>query len=220
MADKLKEYRRGRIDGLLMALTIVRDGGIEALVKEIETRGKMGINTALCMKELDVASNTIKNVAVETIRIACVSILHDKFGFGQTRCQRFVNAFDKLAEYLDKGWIVWMDLIDQIKKDLKLDMPDTWLEKDGIGGAYAHPDPEDLYEEPDLISEEMWKAMLKSLKFSEKQIAKDRYQIFDNHDIPILQYEGIYNKIQVYDVLNGIQIARDHLGWKESSSEA
>lgn len=219
MADKLKEYRRGRIDGLLMALTIVRDGGIEALVKEIETRGRMGINTALCMKELDVESEHIKGVAVETLRIACVSILHDRFGFGQIRCQRFMDAFDKMTDYLRNGWVSWMEVIEQIKADLKLEMPTTWMEKMEVPRTYAHPDPEDIYEREDLIDAEMWSEMLKQLNFTEKQITKTRYQILDNHGDPILQYEGIYNKIQMYDVLNGILIARDHLGWKESNSE-
>lgn len=34
--NKMKEYERGREDGLDLALRIVRDGGIEALDREIK----------------------------------------------------------------------------------------------------------------------------------------------------------------------------------------
>lgn len=219
MGDKLKEYRRGRADGLLLALAVVREGGVKALEKEILMKGRMGVDTSLTMKELDVASEKIKEVAIETLRIASVSILHDMFGFGQSRCQKFMGAFDKMTDYLKNGWTSWMEVIDHIKEDLNLEMPDTWLQKLDVGGKYGHPDPEDIYDRQDLIDPEMWNAMLKELHFTEKQMTKERYQIFDNHGLPILQYEGIWSKIQMYDVLNGILIARDHLGWKETEKK-
>ena len=37
--NKMKEYERGREDGLDLALRIVRDGGIEALEREVKFRG-------------------------------------------------------------------------------------------------------------------------------------------------------------------------------------
>lgn len=37
--NKMKEYERGREDGLDLALRIVRDGGVEALEREIKFRG-------------------------------------------------------------------------------------------------------------------------------------------------------------------------------------
>ena len=214
MANKMMEYSRGRMDGMALAERIVKDGGLEALTKDIQTRGRMQMNIGLSMKELDVASEHIKQVTIETLRIACVSILHDTFGFGQTRCQRFIDAFDKISSYLSNGWTTWMDLIESIKTDLSLVMEDKWLNDLEMTGKYAHPDPEDIYTEADLIDETLWKAMLKDLHFTEEPITKTLYQIRDDHGDPILQYEGQYNKIQMYDVMSGIQIARDLLGWK------
>ena len=50
--NKMKEYERGREDGLDLALRIVRDGGIEALEREIKFRGITGVHTSLASKDL------------------------------------------------------------------------------------------------------------------------------------------------------------------------
>jgi hypothetical protein len=65
-----------------------------------------------------------------------------------------------------------------------------------------------------MVRDDMWQAMLKSLHFTEEPVTKTRYGIFDHNHELILEYEGQYNKIQMYDVLSGIEIARDLLGWK------
>jgi hypothetical protein len=48
----LKDYERGRNDGLALAGKIVRRGGIEELEKEMKFRGVTGIHTAIAKKEL------------------------------------------------------------------------------------------------------------------------------------------------------------------------
>lgn len=63
----LKDYEKGRKDGLLLALRIVRDGGLENLEKEIQFRNLTGIETALARKELDRASEAIKAMTIDTI---------------------------------------------------------------------------------------------------------------------------------------------------------
>ena len=51
--SNLKDYNRGRNDGLAMALRIAEEDGIEGLRREIKFRGVTGIHTALAKKELD-----------------------------------------------------------------------------------------------------------------------------------------------------------------------
>ena len=53
MGKKINDYMTGREDGLLMALDIVKKGGIEALEKEVRFRNVTGIRTALAKKDLD-----------------------------------------------------------------------------------------------------------------------------------------------------------------------
>lgn len=54
--NKMREYERGREDGLSLALRIAKEGGIEALEREIKFRGITGIHTSLASKDLDKAS--------------------------------------------------------------------------------------------------------------------------------------------------------------------
>ena len=101
--NKMREYERGREDGLDLALRIVRDGGLEALEKECKLRGTTGIHTSLAVKDLDKASEAIKQMTLDTFTILGIAVLHDDFGFGEKRCQRFMDGMDRGAEYLVDG---------------------------------------------------------------------------------------------------------------------
>lgn len=118
--NKMREYERGREDGLTLALRIVKDGGIPALEKEIRFRGVTGIHTSLACKDLDKASQQIKDITRDCFIILSVAALHDAFGFGQARVQRFINKFNEGADYLDQGLATWQDYIDGIKEQLNL----------------------------------------------------------------------------------------------------
>ena len=93
--NKMKEYERGREDGLDLALRIVRDGGIEALEREIKFRGITGVHTSLASKDLDKAAQKIKEMTLDTFTILGIAVLHDDFGFGQKRCQKFMDGMDR-----------------------------------------------------------------------------------------------------------------------------
>ena len=51
----LKDYQKGRNDGLALAAKIVKEGGVEALAEEIRLRGVTGIHVNLSQKELEEA---------------------------------------------------------------------------------------------------------------------------------------------------------------------
>ena len=64
--NKMREYERGREDGLDLALRIVRQGGLEALEKEVKFRNITGVHTSLAVKDLDKASEQIKAMTLDT----------------------------------------------------------------------------------------------------------------------------------------------------------
>lgn len=119
---KLMEYSRGRMDGLLMAEKIVREQGIEALQKEIKFRNEAGVHTGLAMQELNKATTRIKEMTVDTVRVLTIACLHDEFGFGQQRCQRFMDRMDQKADCLIDDFCTWQDYIDTIKEELNLEL--------------------------------------------------------------------------------------------------
>lgn len=124
--NKMREYERGREDGLDLALRIVRQGGIEALEKECKFRNVTGVHTSLAVKDLDKASKQIKEMTLDTFTILGIAVLHDCFGFGQIRCQRFMDGMDKGAEYLAEDLATWPDYINSIKEQIGIDLEIRW----------------------------------------------------------------------------------------------
>ena len=86
-----KEYNAGRNDGLAMAMTIAEREGIPALREEIRFRGVTNIHTSIAKKELNEASQKIKEMTLDTMLVLAVATLHDEFDFGTKRCQRFID---------------------------------------------------------------------------------------------------------------------------------
>lgn len=88
-----KDYITGRMDGLKLALRIADRDGVDGIRKEIVYRNNGGINTRLSMRELDEASQTIKENCVDTILIMSMYSLRDEYGYGKDRMQRFYDRF-------------------------------------------------------------------------------------------------------------------------------
>lgn len=120
--SNLKDYNRGRNDGLAMALRIVESDGIEGLRREIKFRGVTGIHTTLAKKELDQASKQIKEMTLDTMIVLAVATLHDEFDFGQKRCQRFMDRLELKAGCLIDNLATWPDYIKAIKDEIGLEL--------------------------------------------------------------------------------------------------
>lgn len=120
--NKMREYERGREDGLDLARRITREGGLEALEKECRFRGVTGIHTSLARKDLDKASEKIKQLVSECCVIMAIAVLHDEFGFGQKRCQKFMVGMDKASDYIDQGLAEWIDYVQAIKEELGIEL--------------------------------------------------------------------------------------------------
>ena len=116
MAKKLNEYMAGREDGLLMALDIVKKGGVEALEKEIRFRNVTG------KKDLDKATVKIKEQLLDTVTVLSVATLHDEYDFGAKRCERFIERFNIKAECLVDDMASWDDYIQAIREELGLEL--------------------------------------------------------------------------------------------------
>ena len=82
--NKMREYERGREDGLTLALRIVKQGGIKALEREVKFRGITGIHTSLAAKDLDKAREKIKQMTLDTFSILSIAALQDAGGGGRT----------------------------------------------------------------------------------------------------------------------------------------
>ena len=108
---KRNDYITGREDGLLMALEIVKNEGVEAHEKEIEFRNITRIRTAFGKKDIHGATIKIKEQTVDTVKILSVATVHDEFGFGTQRCDRFIKVPQhRFARVVGKAHMVEHDI--------------------------------------------------------------------------------------------------------------
>ena len=208
--NKFAEYTAGRNDGLLLARNIFKEGGMDALEKELKLRGATNLHTSLMQRELDKLTESVKHICFDTIMIATISVLHDEFGFGEKRLQRVVNKFNKLTDYLDNGWIYWMDMIEEIKTKTGIEITDKYINEINMGKHWAHPEYEDIYTECDWVAPDKWKAVLKKIGYSERKKEGDScMEILDEKKTPVFEYHGKFEQIGMYDILTGIAYAKE-----------
>lgn len=97
MAKVTKEFE-WRMQGMLFAYDIAKKEGLEALHKDIKTRGFFKTHLSISKKELDdfigKISHNMYTIALTSICIA----LHDEFGFGKERLHRFKEKFRKVID--------------------------------------------------------------------------------------------------------------------------
>lgn len=116
--SKFNEYARGRADGLDLALRIVEKYGIEGLRQEIKFRNQTGVQTSIAVKELDKASEKIKEMTLDTTTVLSIKTLHDLFGFGKKRCQKFLDGMGENVDPILKNMETWADQIKYIQDEI------------------------------------------------------------------------------------------------------
>lgn len=94
------KFIEGRNEGMLFALKIAEEKGIEELKKECKMRGLTNLPTAVPKKALDEFTNNVKMQMVDTFKILLAATLRDEFGFGRERIWRALNNFSNKAECL------------------------------------------------------------------------------------------------------------------------
>ena len=93
-------------------------------------RGVTGIKTSLAAKDLGKAGEAIKEMTLDTITILALAVLHDDFGFGEKRCQKFMDGMDRGAQFLVEDLATWPDYIESIKEQMGIDVTIRWNDED------------------------------------------------------------------------------------------
>lgn len=120
----LRDFEKGRLAGLEMALRIIDNGGRAELVKEIKARGAYNIRTPKTLSELEKASwevtKSIKCRTIDTVLAMSLHTLQDEFGFGHKRLERFSNRFGEKTKCMENGYMTWDDVLNTISEEAKL----------------------------------------------------------------------------------------------------
>lgn len=115
---KVDNYIAGREDGLQLALNIVKKKGVKGLEDEIRFRNATKIHTLLDKKSLEIATQKIKEMTVDTVTVLSVAVLRDEFEFGKKRCQRYIDRMNLKAECLTEGFVKWNEIVEDIDNDM------------------------------------------------------------------------------------------------------
>ena len=120
---KLDAKMEGRNEGMVFALQIVKSGGVEALEEEIRKRNLSGLHLLVPQSELDKAKVKITYRAMDILSAVGMLVLHDKFGFGKKRCNRFKHwLIEKTDALLDPKMEVSLeDYVRTIGEELGID---------------------------------------------------------------------------------------------------
>lgn len=79
-------------------------------------QGKRGINPALARMNERQKDNFLISSAYKAHLILGLTVLHDKFGFGQKRCERYIDELVALLDSYNRGYISVKDL-EQVLQD-------------------------------------------------------------------------------------------------------
>lgn len=105
MARKTKEFEL-RMQGMVAAYEIVKQGGIEALQKDIKYRGLTEAPATVPQAEIDKFITGIKENLFVTVKVVSMIALKNLWGFGDKRLKQFEEEFQKVTkDAMDMDWI-------------------------------------------------------------------------------------------------------------------
>lgn len=105
MAKATKEFE-WRMQGMLAAHKIVKEGGLEALDKEIRMRNYLKIDLWAKKGEVEALHKTISENVYTSMLMTMMFVLHDTFKFGKKRLDRLREDFDKKVKNISNlDWL-------------------------------------------------------------------------------------------------------------------
>ena len=121
---------QARMEGMAQALRIAKTKGIDGLEADLKMRNITGLPCAVSRAAMDECIMNIKYNVVDTFTILVAYTLHEKFGFGKTRLNRFIHEFNFQAECLDEDYCTWEDQIEILRQECGLDLSIRKNDKD------------------------------------------------------------------------------------------
>ena len=121
---------QARMEGMAQALRIAKAKGIDGLEADLKMRNITNLPCAVSRAAMDECIMNIKYNVVDTFTILVAYTLHEKFGFGKTRLNRFIHDFNFQAECLDEDYCTWEDQIEILRQECGLDLSIRKNDKD------------------------------------------------------------------------------------------
>lgn len=114
--NKLQQAQRA---GMTYALKIVKEGGIEALEKEVAFRGYTELPLVAPKKMVEYAKksiHTIEDHTLDTVLTLSLYVLVKYFYFGTTKAHDYKDKFDEVTNELLRDEKKWPELVEDVEK--------------------------------------------------------------------------------------------------------
>lgn len=127
--SKLSKEETARFSGAAWMLKYAKENGIEAEERELDQRGIRHIPLAVNKSDLQKFSDMEKNNTIATMILMTCATLHDEYGFGFDRMNRFIKRFNEKTKCLVDNYVYWKDLQQTIKEEtgLLIPLPDEFI---------------------------------------------------------------------------------------------
>lgn len=119
-----------RREGMSYALRYAKEHGLEALEEDLKRRQAYNIPIGMDNNALKQFTDNSKNMMLDTILILSSMTLHDEFGFGKHRLERFIKRFNLKSECIGDGFTDWCEQIDILKEECGLEYSIRMNDKD------------------------------------------------------------------------------------------
>lgn len=119
-----------RREGMSYALRYAREYGIDALEEDIKKRGAYNIPLGIDRKALKEFSDNVKNMTCDTFLVLTLVTLHDVYGFGKKRLQRFQERFDFKASCFEGDFTDWQMQLDILRDECNIELDIRTNDKD------------------------------------------------------------------------------------------
>lgn len=108
---------QARISGMIYALKIVEEKGIDGLRDEIKLRNITHVPITVRKETVEKCMKDAADMAVDAVLILSIMTLKDEFNFGTVRLQRFIDRFNSKAEFIADGTVTWLDNVEAIRTE-------------------------------------------------------------------------------------------------------
>ena len=124
----MTKEERWRMEGMAFCLRYLdeHNNDVEGMKREIKRRGAGSIPLALSKADENRFCKAVRENCLDTVLIMTLAVLHDTFGFGRIRANRFKAAFNRAAEYLQDDCINWTELRQGIEQRLGMKLGIRW----------------------------------------------------------------------------------------------
>ena len=129
---KISKEERARRDGFDYFVSLYQRYGVEAgkripeIDEEIERRALTGKPIGVDRQMEKEFANRVQYNCLDTIMVMSMFVLHDKFGFGTKRLERFQDEFTEAGDALVKDYISWGDIRKVLQDETGIETKIRW----------------------------------------------------------------------------------------------